>query len=217
VVTVHEEEISGIEDLLHRVEDGGHPLERGAGFLAHSILDRLVDQLLPAVESLDEHLDQVEIRVLARPSLDQLRATLLLRRNALRLRHAVLAERDMVNRLARGEFPELIPEEALIFFRDIYDHLVRGETLVEGLRDLADGVLNTYLSSVNNRSNEVMKAMSIVAVIFLPLTLIASVFGTNLDYSLFGASFDGGFYLMLAFMLLIAGALVYYFKKRGWL
>jgi magnesium transporter len=175
-----------------------------------------VDQLLPAVESMDEHLDQLEISVLARPSPTQLREALLLRRNALRLRHLILTERDIVNRLARGDFPRLVPAEASIFYRDIYDHLVRGELMVDGLRDLADGVLNTYLSAVNNRSNEVMKAMSIVAVIFLPLTLIASIFGTNLEYSLFGAHFEAGFFLMLAVMVAIACALVVYFRRRGW-
>jgi magnesium transporter len=88
--------------------------------------------------------------------------------------------------------------------------------MLEGLRDLADSVLNSYLSAVNNRMNEVMKALSIVAVIFLPLTLIASIFGTNLDYSPHGIEFEWGFYLMLGAMALVAGALVGYFRYRGW-
>jgi magnesium transporter len=183
VVSVHEDSMPAIDELVERVSQSGHPLERGPGFMAHST---------------------------------QLREALLLRRNALRLRHLILTERDIVNRLARGDFPRLVPAEASIFYRDIYDHLVRGELMVDGLRDLADGVLNTYLSAVNNRSNEVMKAMSIVAVIFLPLTLIASIFGTNLDYSLFGAHFEAGFFLMLAVMVAIAAALVVYFRRRGW-
>jgi magnesium transporter len=121
----------------------------------------------------------------------------------------------MVNRLSRGEYPDLIRTEALIFFRDIYDHIVRVEEMLEGLRDLADSALNSYLSSVNNKMNEVMKTLSIVAAIFLPLTLIASIYGTNLDFSP-GVSFGYGFELMLLSMVIVAAGLVAYFKYRRW-
>jgi magnesium transporter len=110
----------------------------------------------------------------------------------------------------------LIRQDAQIFYRDIYDHIVRVESMLEGLRDLADSALSSYLSAVNNRMNEIMKALSVVAVIFLPLTLIASIFGTNLDYSPFGLTFKAGFFAMLAFMAVIAAAMVAYFRVRGW-
>jgi magnesium transporter len=121
-----------------------------------------------------------------------------------------------VNRLSRGEFA-LISREALIFYRDIYDHIVRVEEMLDGLRDLADSSLSSYLSAMNNRMSEVMKALSVVAVIFLPLTLIASIFGTNLDYNPGGLpGFEGGFFLMLGLMLVLAGGLVAYFRARRW-
>jgi magnesium transporter len=165
---------------------------------------------------MDEDLDSLEARILDNANKALLTEALLLKRNTLRLRRSILPQRDMVNRLSRGEFA-LISQEALIFYRDIYDHIVRVEAMLDGLRDLADGALTSYLSAVNNRLNEVMKTLSVVAVVFMPLTLIASIYGTNLNYSaMFGWSFEGGFYLMLSAMVALAGALVIYFHKRGW-
>ena len=190
-------------------------LARGADFLAHTILDSLVDLLLPAVEELDDTLDELESLILERPEKQHLAHVLLLKRNTLRLRRTILPQRDLVNRLSRGEF-DLIGKDALIFYRDIYDHIVRVEEMLEGLRDLADSALNSYLSAVNNRMNEVMKTLSVVAAIFLPLTLIASTYGTNLDYSIFGLTFEYGFLLLLTAMAAVALGLVAYFHSRGW-
>lgn len=216
VVTVTEKRVEPVEELWRRASENGALLGRGADFLAHTILDSLVDLLLPAVEDMDEALDNLEQQILNDPDKRYLPQVLVLKRNTLRLRRSILPERDMVNRLSRGEFPSLIKPEALIFYRDIYDHIVRVEEMLEGLRDLADSALNTYLSSVNNRMNEVMKTLSIVAVIFLPLTLIASIYGTNLDFSPGDLELKGGFFVMLGAMVVIAGGLVAYFRYRRW-
>jgi magnesium transporter len=216
VVTVRQQEIQAIDELFERASDQGRFLERGADFLTHTILDSLIDLLLPAVEEMDEAIDDLERRILDRPDRELLPEVLLLKRNTLRLRRSILPQRDMVNRLSRGEFSRLIRPEAQIFYRDVYDHIVRVEEMLDGLRDLADGALSSYLSSVNNRMNEVMKAMSVVAVIFLPLTLIASIYGTNLDLSPFGFEFNHGFLLMLASMVAVTVATVGYFRYRGW-
>jgi magnesium transporter len=88
--------------------------------------------------------------------------------------------------------------------------------MLEGLRDIADGALSSYLSAVNNRMNEIMKAMSIVAVIFLPLNLLASLYGTNLDYSPFGLTLRFGFFALIASMVALGGSMVLFFRRRGW-
>jgi magnesium transporter len=217
VVSVHEQPVPSIDELFERAAQNAHLTSRGADFLAHTILDGLVDRLLPAVEEMDETLDDLEQRILLRPQPAQLQEVLLLKRNTLRLRRSILPQRDLVNRLSRGEFGDLIDREALMFYRDVYDHIVRVEEMLEGLRDLADSALSSYLSAVNNRMNEVMKAMSVVAVIFLPLTLIASIYGTNLDFTPWGLpGIDGGFALMLASMVAVAAGLISYFRSRGW-
>jgi len=216
VVSVRVKPVAAVDELYARARESSHLMARGADFLAHTILDSLVDLLLPAVEEMDEQIDELEQRILDRPDKSLLPDVLLLKRNTLRLRRSILPQRDMVNRLSRGEFGALIGRDALIFYRDVYDHIVRVEEMLEGLRDLADGALSSYLSAVNNRMNEVMKVLSVVAVIFLPLTLIASIYGTNLEYSPFGLDLKAGFFLMLAVMLVIAGGLVLYFRRRGW-
>jgi magnesium transporter len=217
VVTVKaESSLPSVARLFSDARKNAHLLNRGSDFLAHTILDVIVDELLPAVEAMDERLDGLEQRIIERPDRTLLTEVLQLKRDTLQLRRSILPQRDMVNRLSRGEFGTLIRPEALIFYRDIYDHIVRVEAMLDGLRDLADSALSSYLSSLNNRMNEIMKAMSVVAVIFLPLTLIASIFGTNLDYSPVGVTLDGGFYWMLGLMVLLAGAMILYFKRRGW-
>lgn len=216
VVTIRKRHVLAVDELFKRACDNHHMLMRGADFLAHTILDSLVDLILPAVEDMDEHIDALEQRILDKPDKKLLPEVLLLKRNTLRLRRSILPQRDMVNRLSRGEFGGLISSEALIFYRDVYDHIVRVEEMLEGLRDLADSALSSYLSATNNRMNEVMKAMSVVAVIFLPLTLIASIYGTNLDLSPFGLHSDQGFLIMLGSMFLVSGVNIYLFKRRGW-
>ncbi len=216
VVTVTARRIDPLEELWDRAVESGAFCNRGADFLVHAILDSLVDLLLPAVEDMDEALDDLERLILADADKRYLPQVLVLKRNTLRLRRSTLPQRDLVNRLSRGEYPNLIRPEALIFYRDVYDHVVRVEEMLEGLRDLADSALNTYLSSVNNRMNEVMKTLSIVAAVFLPLTLVASIYGTNLDFSPFGVTFEDGFLLMLGVMAVIAGMLIGYFRYRRW-
>jgi magnesium transporter len=216
LVSVHQQPLPPLNELFERCQKDDHLLARGADFLSHTILDGLVDELLPAVELMDEELNELQRRILERPQQPQLTEVLLFKRNTLRLRRSITAQRDIANRLSRAEFRTLIRPEADIFYRDIYDHVVRVEQMLDGLRDLADGALTSYLSAANNRMQEVMKALTVVAVIFLPLTLIASIFGTNLDYSPFGLILDAGFFVMLASMLLIAVAMVAYFRHRGW-
>jgi magnesium transporter len=217
VVTVQaKQEMPLVDKLFEEAQANPHLIARGADFLAHTIIDVMVDQLLPAVEEMDEALDRLEQMILDRPGKRHLTSVLRLKRETLLLRRSILPQRDIVNRLSRGEYPSLIRSEALIFYRDIYDHIVRVESLLEGLRDLADGSLSSYLSAVNNRMNEVMKAMSVVAVIFLPLNLLASLYGTNLDYSPFGLTLGFGFFVLIAFMICVATTMIVYFRRRGW-
>jgi magnesium transporter len=216
LVTVHQEHVPSLHELFEQAQKDAHVVGRGADFLAHTILDGLVDELLPAVEDMDEELNELQRRILEKPQPPQVTDVLLFKRNTLRLRRSITAQRDIANRLSRAEFRTVIGPEADIFYRDIYDHVLRVEQMLEGLRDLADGALTSYLSATNNRMQEVMMALTIVAVIFLPLTLIASIFGTNLDYSAIGLTLDYGFYVMIAVMVVIAAGMLAFFRYRGW-
>lgn len=215
VVSFHQKALPFVEALRHRCAESGPVLNRGADFLAHELLDGLVDDYLPAVEQLDETLSQVETLVLARPEPAILQDILTLKRNVQRLRRMIIPQRDVVNRIARGEFPNVVRPETYIYFRDVYDHVVRVEQLVESVRDLAEGVLNTYLGAVNNRMNEVMKTLAAVASVLLPLTFIASIYGMNFE-NMPELEWYWGYFAVLGVMALVAVCLVVFFRVRRW-
>ncbi len=216
VVTLHREPVAAIGEVRRRAENHSLVLDRGAGFLAHAVFDVVVDDFHPVVETLDEQLSAVEEEILHTPRQDVLEDLLRLKRNAQRLKRSILPQRDVANRFSRGEYSRLVPADSLMYFRDIYDHTVRVDEMIDGVRDLADSALNTYLSSVNNRINEVMKALAIVAVVFLPLTLIASIYGTNFEETWPPYAWDWGFRGMLATFALVVLGLVAWFRWRRW-
>jgi magnesium transporter len=178
-----------------------------------------VDEYLPIVDAVDDTLDSLEEQVLDRPDTALLQRILLVKRNALKLRRAAIPQRDIMNRLSRGEYPKLIREETGIYYRDVYDHLVSIEYLVEALRDLADGALNTYLSVVSNRLNEVMKVLTAAAAIFLPVTLIAGIYGMNFPARGVWPPYDSdwGFAAVVGTIVAITVALVAYLRYRHWI
>jgi magnesium transporter len=217
VVSLHKRRIASVEQLKLRAGDQGRLMARGAAFLAHALIDAVVDDFHPVVEALDERVDAAQEIVLERPVQDVLQDVLAIKRMGLRLKRTILPQRDVANRFARGEYGRLVPSDALFYFRDIYDHTVRLEEMIDNVRDLSDSALNTYLSSVNNRTNEVMKTLAIVTVVFLPLTLLASVYGTNFEDTLPSYGWSAGFYAMWAAFIAIALGLVVWFRWRRWI
>ncbi len=217
VVTVHRSPLSAITEVRRRAERQSLVLDQGAAFLAHAILDVVVDEFHPVVERLEDEVDAIQETVIEQPEHDVLQEVLRLKRHGQRLKRSILPQRDVANRFARGEYDPLVSGESLMYFRDIYDHTVRVEEMIDSVRDLMDSALNTYLSAVNNRINNVMKALTVVTVIFLPLTLIASVYGTNFEDVFPAYGWIGGFYGMVAIFALIAGSLVGWFRWRRWI
>jgi magnesium transporter len=215
VVSVHRTPIRAVDEVRRRAEAQALVLDRGPGFLAHALMDVVVDDFHPVVEQIDDRIAMIEEVVLEQPEREVLEQVLQLKRSAQRLKRSILPQRDVVNRFARGEYPKLVPPDALMYFRDVYDHTVRVEEMIESVRDLADGALNTYLSSVNNRINEVMKTLAIVTVIFLPLTLISGIYGTNF-HNLPELRLHYGYFGMLAAMVVIAAGLLGWFRWRRW-
>ena len=218
VVSCHLAPMAAVSRLLERCQRGGPVLDHDAGFLLHTLLDGLVDDMLPVVDELDETVDRAEEQVLADPQRSTLQEILLVRRNSMRLRRFTTAEREIANRLSRGEFPNLVHEESYVYFRDVYDHLVRIEYLVESVRDLADGALNTYLSVVSNRLNEVMKVLTAAAAIFLPLALIPAVYGMNFTNNTWPPWDEPwSFGLVIGAMVTLGASMAFFFRRRGWI
>jgi len=216
VVSVHRSPVHAVDDVLRRARAAHPVVHRGVAFLAHALIDVVVDDFHPVVEAIDDRVAAVEEEVLANPKRETLEEVLLLKRNAQRLKRSILPQRDVVNRFSRGEYPGIIEAEAIMYFRDVYDHTVRVEEMIESVRDLADSALNTYLSSVNNRINDVMKTLAIVTVIFLPLTLIAGIYGTNFS-NVPEYGYHAAYFVMLGVMVAIAMGLLAWFRWRRWI
>jgi magnesium transporter len=217
VVTFHAAPVTAVEHARTICERGGLLMQHAPDYLAHGIIDRIVDDLLPLVEAIDDEVALVEEAILDRTGEGTiLESVLLLRRNTLQLRRAVAPQRDLMNRISRGEFTQLIQPELNIYFRDIYDHLVRVEDMIASLRDAADGALSIYLSATSNRLNEIMKVLSIVATVILPLTLVTGIYGMNFRHMPELES-PWGYPAALGVMVLLALVLLGYFKRRGWL
>jgi 4-alpha-glucanotransferase len=157
----------------------------------------------------------IEEETIRNPQPPTLEAILKLKRSTLRIHRVMAPQREILNRLSRGEFP-IIGSEAQIYYRDIYDHLVRIEDLNQTTRDRADNALATYLSSVANRQNETMKVLSIVAAIFLPLTLVAGIYGMNFEY-MPELMVPWAYFAVLGFMGIVIIGVIWWFWARNWL
>ena len=181
VVSASHQPLAAIEHLWATTEESGRLLERGGAMLVHDLIDALVDSVLPTIQRMDDVADELEERSLVEAKRDLLGDILRLKRSAMRVNRMVAPQRDIVQRLSRGEYA-LVSGDALMYYRDVYDHLVRVEDLVLNTRERAESALTTYLSAVNLRQNEAMRVLATVTSAFLPLTLLAGIYGMNFKY-----------------------------------
>ena len=184
-------------------------------YLAYAILDTIVDAYYPVVESMGDRIEKLEELVLAEASPQTLGELNTLRGQLLILRRAVAPQRDAVNTLIRDE-NELVSQNVRMFLRDTYDHIIQTSEAVETARELVSGLMNTYLSVVSNRMNEVMKVLTIMASIFIPLTFMAGIYGMNFDH-MPELHVKSAYPLLLVAMGIIAAGMVVYFWRKGWI
>jgi magnesium transporter len=199
------------------LKDPRHTQE-GADHLLYLLADNLVTHYMPIVERVDEALDEIEDQVFGRPSRSTLERFFTLKRLLLTMRRITLPQRDVLNKLARDDYAVIDPRDR-VFFRDIYDHLVRIHDLNESLRDLAGSVLDTYLSVVNNRMNEVMKTLTIITTLFMPITFITGFFGMNFFEpvaNLVGWTSVQAFRVTMGILLLLPVGMYFWMRRRTW-
>lgn len=216
VVTVQERPGDGFDLVRKRLADpGGQMARRGSDYLAYALLDAVVDGYFPVVEALDVRLEAVEERVLAeRGDGDAVRELHGVRRSLLELRRAVWPLREVTSSLARGEVRHF-SADVQPYLRDVYDHVVHLLDVLENYRELGNSLLDLHLSTANHRLNEVMKVLTIVATIFIPLTFVAGVYGMNFDMPELRSRW--GYPAVLAVMAAIAGAMLWWFRRRRWI
>ena len=209
-----ETSMSPVEKVWERVHKDFRLSNFGSDFLCHAILDNLVDEYMPLIDQMDTEVEFLEDSVLEKPSPKTLHRLLTLKHSIMELRRVISPQREMINRLTRDEYA-LIDPQSRFYFRDIYDHLVRIQDLSDTIRDIVSGAMDIYLNSTSLRLNEVMKALTIVSTIFLPLSFIAGVFGMNFVH-IPTAAHPLGFYLCCIGMVIIGVGMLLYFKWRKW-
>ena len=217
LVTVHDGQTRSAATVREVCTRNEQVLGEGPAALMHRIIDQMVDNYRPEVEELEEWLDQLEQKVFEAPSPDLIREILDVKRDVTGLRRIALPQRDAIGRLARREFP-MINDELAYRFRDVYDNLVRiaDEALI--FQDRVTSILEAHLSNVSYRLNEVMKVLTVITVIFMPLTLVAGVYGMNVHLPGVGnPDSPAPFWWIMGGMLLTTAAMLWYFRRIRWL
>jgi len=207
------------KDVVAELERSPKILAKGPAAIAHMLLDHAVDRYLPVVDELDHELAALEDETLLRAGTRRgppvLRRILRFKRMLLELRRMSIHQREILLRIARGEFDE-IPKEIVPFFRDVYDHFLRINDQIDGYRDLVSGTLDAYLSVQSNRMNEVMKTLTVISTVMLPITFIAGVYGMNFD-NMPELHWRWGYLFAIALMATVALTTLAWFRKQGWI
>jgi magnesium transporter len=216
VLSFQEREGDVFNPVRQRIKNkAGKIRESGADYLIYALLDSIVDQYFLVLEKLSDRSEFLQDILLNQPSPDNLQIIHQIKRNLIFLRNAVWPLREIISNLEKDE-SNLIQKNTKLFLRDIYDHTVQVIETVETLRDMISGLLDIYLSSVSNRMNEVMKVLTIIATIFIPLTFVAGIYGMNFEY-MPELSWKWGYPIILSIMFLIGLGMFFFFKKKKWL
>jgi magnesium transporter len=214
LITIHYGESLAINEIARKVELGALRLAR-PDMALHAIIDIAVDRYLPTLESIGDTIDKVEDGLLVNPDVRLLETLFALKRGLLQFRRVISYQRELLNALIR-DHTELIGEDMKVYFRDSYDHTIRATEIVEAYRDLLSGGLDIYLTQMANRTNEIVKGLTILATLMLPLTLITGYFGMNFEH-LPLLKHPHGIWYTTAAMILIGAAMLTWFKHKGWI
>ena len=216
VVSFQESEGDVFDPIRDRIRSGkGRMRKMGPDYLAYSLIDSIVDNYFTILEKRGEEIEEMEDELVANPTPETLQRIHRLKREMILLRKSVWPLREIASHLERWE-SSLIHESTRIYLRDVYDHTIQVIDAVETFRDMLSGMLDIYLSSVSNRMNEVMKVLTIIATIFIPLTLVSGIYGMNFQFMPELAS-AWSYPIVLLVMLGIGLLMVAYFRRKRWL
>lgn len=215
VITFCEKDTDVFEPVRKRLKQGVSRIRKlGADYLTYCLLDILVDDYFDVIENFSEEIEAVEDETAIHATDKTLLTIHKLKRQVLFLHKAVWPLRDVLASLERGE-SELIKDSTEIYIRDLYDHVVQIMDTTETLRDILSGIMDVYLSSTSNRMNEIMKVLTIISTVFMPLSFIVGLYGMNFE-NMPELKWPWMYPALWAIMISIAGAMIYYFKKKKW-
>ena len=187
----------------------------GADYLAYSLIDAIVDNYFAILEGIGEKIEDIEEELVTNPKRETLHRIHEMKREMIFLRKAVWPLREVISVLERGESP-LIKNTTVVYLRDVYDHTIQVIDTIETSRDMLSGMLDIYLSSISNRMNEIMKFLTIIGTIFIPLTFIVGIYGMNFEF-MPEIRWRYGYFAVMTFMFAIGIFMLFYFKKKKWL
>jgi len=217
VVTFHDERFKSVKMVKQQIRNSTFSCRRGAAYLLHQILDQMVDLYMPVVDDFDNSINEFEDRIFAmkKGNNEILEEIMDLRRSVTRLKRISSRQLDVLYRISHGEFPQ-IPENVLPFYRDVHDHLQRISDLSENYRDLVASLFDIHFSVVNNKTNDIIKFLTIFSAIWLPLSFIAGVYGMNFE-NMPELKTRLGYFVVLGIMAVVTATLLLYFWRKGWI
>jgi len=216
ILTFQEREGDVFEPVRERLRKGkGRLRKRPPDYLAYALIDAVVDHYFLVLEKIAERVESLEDELVANPTPQTLQTIHHLKREMIFLRKSVWPLRELIGALERGE-SGLIEQGTTLFLRDVYDHTIQVIDTVETLRDMVSGMLDVYLSSISNKMNEVMKVLTIIATIFIPMTFIAGIYGMNFE-SMPELKWPWGYPIVWIVIIAIGVVMLYYFRKKKWL
>ena len=216
LVTIHLGDSRSIEQIANVCARNSMALGEGVAALTHRIVDSMVDNYRPEIDELSERLDALEEKVFDGAGANLAKEILDFKRDVASLRRVVQPQRDVVGRLARREFP-LIDEQMAYRFRDVHDHLVRLADESMFFQDRITSLLDANLAIVSNQLNTIMKILTVISTVFMPLTFITGLYGMNVELPHFGMGGNGMFWVLLVVMMASVSGMLVFFHRRGWI
>ncbi|MBN2052492.1 magnesium/cobalt transporter CorA [Candidatus Woesearchaeota archaeon] len=222
LVSVHIHESLGVEHLAEKLEKNNSATSQKPDFMMYEIVDYFVDQYFPLLEIWDDKIEALEANIISQKNLhNTLKDIMYIKRELLYLKKSIAPQRDVINKLARRDFPLIHPRTS-VYFRDVYDHIMRAYAELEIQRDILSGnfeaytsVLSNRLALISNKMNEVMKRLTVIATIFMPLTFLAGVYGMNFHYFP-EISWRYGYYIFWVLCVIIGLFMYWFFRRRKW-
>lgn len=216
VLTFQERYGDVLDPVRKRIREGKGPIRReGSDYVAYAIFDTIIDAYYPKLEEIGDYLEQLAEAVIDFPTPSLVKDLDRIKNQLIKMRRAIWPQREAASKLARDEHV-LIDPNVRLYLRDTYDHCVQTSEVTEMYREMVTGLMNTYLSSIANRTNEVMKVLTIVATIFIPLTFMAGIYGMNFEH-MPELQVWWAYPIIWLTMLAVAGGMLYFFWRKGWI
>jgi magnesium transporter len=215
VISAGESRTKMFEPVRDRLENNCRMRKLNEDYLAYALLDAIIDNYFDVLEKVGDRVEAVEELLMTNPNRDTLRQINDLKRDSLFIHKNIWPLREVTNLLERGE-NQLVRDSTRLYIRDLYDHVIQAMDTTEVYRDILSGLLDVYLSSISNRMNEVMKVLTVISTIFIPLTFLAGIYGMNFRY-MPELEWRWGYFALIGVMLAIAGVMLAFFRRKKWL